>query len=107
MKKLLPLSIIFCCLAFLAVVAQEGAATQTNNQNAGNKNANNTNARRKNSNGNNSNDNNARENENGNARRSAEKTRKYERGPKGGCFYLNPNGKKIYVKREKCEASPQ
>jgi len=32
------------------------------------------------------------------------KGRKYERGPFGGCFYINSNGNKTYVDRSKCDA---
>lgn len=30
-------------------------------------------------------------------------SRVYEKGPRGGCFYLNPAGKKIYVDKSKCQ----
>ncbi len=30
------------------------------------------------------------------------KNRIYKRGPRGGCYYINSNGKKTYVKRDKC-----
>jgi hypothetical protein len=30
-------------------------------------------------------------------------TRTYYRGPRGGCYYLDRNGKKVYVDKDKCD----
>ncbi|MCL7987634.1 hypothetical protein M8998_06755 [Sphingobacterium sp. lm-10] len=33
---------------------------------------------------------------------TAEPTRRYIRGPRGGCYYINRNGNKTYVDRSMC-----